>query len=350
MTESLRWLRLSEGALQRDELSPLLGDRRAQTNVIVARCEYVLGHWDKALVSAHSALDLAADESQLWITAQAHAISAMVHAGRGNFDVADRHIKRGNQIAAVVPTVDAVGMTTCARAALAEVKGDSEAVIAELAVLTRGGGDHLPGSHSLFFWPTLVAARLDRGDRAGAESELAALIDSARRRCLDFRMQIHWLNARIAGLDGDSTRADVEYAAAVESETTDQLVLDRAAMRRDYGMFLRANRRRRAATEQFAIARRVLSDAGAFPYLRAVDSTITGGAGIPESADPDSALSILTDRERDVVVLAADGQTNKEIAAGLYVSVKAVEYHLGNAYAKLGVHSRRDLKGVVHRK
>jgi DNA-binding CsgD family transcriptional regulator len=51
----------------------------------------------------------------------------------------------------------------------------------------------------------------------------------------------------------------------------------------------------------------------------------------------------LTPSERRVVELAAQGMSNKEIAAALYVTVNTVEVHLSRAYAKLGVRSRRQL-------
>jgi DNA-binding CsgD family transcriptional regulator len=46
-----------------------------------------------------------------------------------------------------------------------------------------------------------------------------------------------------------------------------------------------------------------------------------------------------------VAGLAADGLSNKEIAATLFVTVHTVEVHLSHAYAKLGVHSRAQLSG-----
>ena len=46
-----------------------------------------------------------------------------------------------------------------------------------------------------------------------------------------------------------------------------------------------------------------------------------------------------------MAVLVAKGFTNPEVAEELYVSRKAVEYHLGNIFGKLGITSRRELRG-----
>ena len=45
--------------------------------------------------------------------------------------------------------------------------------------------------------------------------------------------------------------------------------------------------------------------------------------------------------------MAADGQTNREIAQALYVTPKTVEVHLSNAYRKLDIGSRRALAGAL---
>ena len=49
----------------------------------------------------------------------------------------------------------------------------------------------------------------------------------------------------------------------------------------------------------------------------------------------------------DVVEMAARGMTNREIAAALYVTIKTVEGHLGAAYDKLGIRSRRELGAAL---
>jgi DNA-binding CsgD family transcriptional regulator len=48
-------------------------------------------------------------------------------------------------------------------------------------------------------------------------------------------------------------------------------------------------------------------------------------------------------------MLVAEGKTNKEIAAAMYLSPKTIEYHLANAYRKLDIHSRAELVRIVAR-
>jgi DNA-binding CsgD family transcriptional regulator len=54
-------------------------------------------------------------------------------------------------------------------------------------------------------------------------------------------------------------------------------------------------------------------------------------------------VEALTPSELRVAQLAADGHSNREIAAELYVTLKAIEGHLARTYAKLGIEGRAQL-------
>jgi DNA-binding NarL/FixJ family response regulator len=66
------------------------------------------------------------------------------------------------------------------------------------------------------------------------------------------------------------------------------------------------------------------------------------GLRSPHARDTD--VLALTSAEHAVAHLVADGLSNREVATRLYVSTKAVEYHLTHIYAKLGISSRRQLR------
>jgi DNA-binding CsgD family transcriptional regulator len=55
----------------------------------------------------------------------------------------------------------------------------------------------------------------------------------------------------------------------------------------------------------------------------------------------------LTPQEAQIAQLAASGRTNQEIGAQLFLSPRTVEWHLGKAYVKLGIRSRRGLRSAM---
>ncbi|MFD0428400.1 helix-turn-helix transcriptional regulator [Streptomyces zhihengii] len=69
------------------------------------------------------------------------------------------------------------------------------------------------------------------------------------------------------------------------------------------------------------------------------------GERLPGEVSPadDPAIVDLSDAERRVASLAAQGCTNREIARKLFVTVSTVEQHLTRVYRKLRINSRSDL-------
>jgi DNA-binding CsgD family transcriptional regulator/tetratricopeptide (TPR) repeat protein/type II secretory pathway predicted ATPase ExeA len=66
-----------------------------------------------------------------------------------------------------------------------------------------------------------------------------------------------------------------------------------------------------------------------------------------DPAATDDPLGILTRRERDIVALAVQGLSDRQIAAELQVSVRTVEGHLYRSYAKLNIKGREQLPGIT---
>jgi DNA-binding CsgD family transcriptional regulator len=57
----------------------------------------------------------------------------------------------------------------------------------------------------------------------------------------------------------------------------------------------------------------------------------------------------LTAREREIVLLVADGLSTKEVAERLFLSARTVSNHLQNAYTKLGISKRSELAAALNR-
>jgi DNA-binding CsgD family transcriptional regulator len=110
-----------------------------------------------------------------------------------------------------------------------------------------------------------------------------------------------------------------------------------------------AQRRARQPSEARAPLRRALELAeacGAQSLVENVRAELAATGAKPRSAAL-SGVESLTPSERRVVALAAEGQTNRDIAQALYVTPKTVEVHLSNSYRKLGIRSRRELSGAL---
>ena len=60
-------------------------------------------------------------------------------------------------------------------------------------------------------------------------------------------------------------------------------------------------------------------------------------------------LDALSGREREIAALVAEGRTNREIGAEIFLSEKTVEGHLTRVFAKLGVTSRAEVAEAVGR-
>lgn len=115
---------------------------------------------------------------------------------------------------------------------------------------------------------------------------------------------------------------------------------------RHRGAALRRGHQGRRAREDLYAARDLAAEHG-FARLERLAGEELEAAGARPRTGPRTGAAALTASEERVVRLAAGGRTNRDIAAELFLSSKTVEFHLANAYRKLGVRSRGELRTKI---
>jgi DNA-binding CsgD family transcriptional regulator len=171
------------------------------------------------------------------------------------------------------------------------------------------------------------------------------LHDLARLGCAaEVTNRLHSLAA--AG-QGDYLRVLADNAAGHARGNPDALG-DAAERFAALGFNLRAAESAMAASEASARARDQRAATGWARRATELAARCEAPA-TPELIGPTAPVP-LTNREREIALLAADGLASRLIAERLYVSVRTIDNHLARIYTKLGVTSRSDLPAILRRR
>ncbi len=302
---------------------------------------YRTGRWDLAEAEADIALDWFADGDLPWAESLAHAVAALVPAARGQQSRADQLLAAAR--ASLEQTFNPQGAhaIAIAEATLRRALGDGAGMERALRTLpetaARGGMASAPFAP----WRPLHAeALVATGDVAGARRALRSWPRSGSP--LWFRLARQQLQARIALATGDAPGAETALRAGIAlldrhpEEIADECPVELAELRVLLGSMPHVT----DGPQQLAAARPVFVGLAATPWLDRIEAAAAG----PRTGDAREDRG-LTARERQVAGLVAQGMTSREAAEVLWVTPKAVDYHLGNVYAKLGLTSRRQLRG-----
>jgi DNA-binding NarL/FixJ family response regulator len=266
------------------------------------------------------------------------------------------------------------------------LSGDLQAAVAhgEQAV-GLGEGDVV----SVLSGCLLAEARLEAGDPERCRAELLAVAGGERLALVERGFQAHWYEVlaraelardRLSAAEGWAERAQAACAglgiagrevearraraavdlaagrpeqaaghaqAAVRIAAAAGLPLEAARTQTLAGCALAAAGDREGALDRLGAAERALTALGA---TRMADEAARElrrlGRRVPRGGRRGGAG--LSDRELELALLVADGHTNRQIAARLFLSEKTVERHLSNVFRKLDVTSRAAVAGRVH--
>ena len=303
------------------------------------------GRWDEALAAAREASDIAAAYKMETVAGSADLTMATVAAMRGEHNRVEPLLARAT---ASVDTSEYRGFAVRARhaAGLAAIaQGSYVSAYAQLSPLFTTDGTPLHHHFSYLAIADLAAAAV----RAERHREARKLIERALARVDPAPgPRLEQLAARARGLLAEPGDADARFAAPLAGPAGDAWPFERAQLQLDYGEWLRRQRRIRDAKPVLGAALETFRRLGAAPWTRRAESELRA-CGVAVTAPPTapSGLDGLTAQQREIVILAADGLTNGEIADRLFLSPRTVASHLYRSFPKLGIAGRHQLRDLV---
>jgi len=196
-----------------------------------------------------------------------------------------------------------------------------------------------PIGYGPYLLPELAEAASRTGDRALLEfslewlSQRTAVISSAWARGIE---------ARVRALSGEGEVAESFYRESIAHLSDPGVRLELARTHLLYGEWLRRERRRLDARKHLRAALEAFTSMGTNAFARRAERELlaTGERARKRTVDTRDQL---TPQETQIARLAANGRTNPEIAAQLFISPSTVEYHLRKVFRKLDVKSRTQL-------
>ena len=301
-----------------------------------------LGEWPRTLELSR---DLLAENEENGIRTIADGCLGFIRGIRGELGPGRRHLVHGFELAR---RLDVFSMQVDCAASLALVadfdSSPAEAIERCRFLLARWEESE---DHHYAVWGLRAAAsifaRNGLGDEAHACAEGLTRIATSSGHADALAALAHAIG-ETALLEGEPEVAAEQLGRAVELHRSLRIPAERVQILHRAGIALAAAGERELAIERQAEAYRLARKLGARPLAGRAASAIED---LGESAEQrlgraagDGEGSALSRRELEVVRLVAEGRTNKEIAAELFLSTRTVDMHVRNILSKLDCRSR----------
>jgi DNA-binding CsgD family transcriptional regulator len=311
----------------------------AYVYVLLAQAECLLGDFDRGRRNAEAAREIAEQAGQQALVGYGLAVRAFsdAHLGREpeTREAAEAALElgRATQLAPVSQfAAAALGLLELSLGNAAEAAER----LAPAVELAQTEGIEEPGLTR--YVPDAVEALIELG-RLEEAAELLAWYEGNA-----LRLERHGAIAAccrcrglLAAASGRLEEAPAAFERALAEHEAVPFPFDRARTLLVYGAALRRAKRKADARDRLEQA------AAAFDALCAAAFADRARAELARIGGRRRSEGGLTPTERQIAELVAEGRSNKEVAAALFVTVKTVEANLSRVYAKLGLRSRAEL-------
>jgi DNA-binding NarL/FixJ family response regulator len=272
------------------------------------------------------------------------AVLALADARRGQADEAIGSAEGALRLAAMQGLAWPAAMATWALGDLQLSRGEPEQALVRLETLWHGQRRERHPLIAVFAAPELV--------------EAAVRAKSPGRGDVAFEQLTSWAGAsgqswagalveRCRFLRADHPReADVAFARCLALHAEAAHPYDLARSQLAYGELLRRSRRRADSRQFLRSAVEGFENLGAVIWEQRARTEVRASGETLRQRGDHTTLDELTPQEETIARLVAQGRTNRDVAAQLFLSVRTVEFHLRNIFVKLGVTSRVELVGL----
>lgn len=312
--------------------------------IVRAEVNFRRGHWARALADAEEARGLADEFRQRAILPFTYALLAVLEAVQGKTEASEHHCVEASTLADALGLVGTDLFVERARGFAALGAGRSDEAVAHferVRLITERVA--IPSVVVGSWRENLLEAYV----REGREDEARHLLEEFQRRAEAAQHPyvfavLHRCRALL-----EPEEADAAFPEALRWHLEMVCPFERARTELAYGEYLHRSERRGEARRHLRSAMTAFQDLGAVPWIERTAAALRA-SGEPVSRDQLS-LHDLTPQELQVALTVAEGATNREAAAALFLSAKTIEHHLGNVYRKLGIRSRSELVKYVWR-
>ena len=311
----------------------------------LALAQYLAGAWDDVLLTAEQGFSAATIHSRRYELPLLHLAASCVPAGRGAAEEAERHTRLAEEAAASLEYGQERLYAAMARALVCQATGDYLGMADALGYWRDDSVlDGRSRVYAVLWRPLLVEGLVGSGQTGQA----AAALDQLRvdgRQASYLQPALAWLDGWLAEQRGAPEEAGRIYQHG-EDTASGHSPVHTARLLLAHGRFLRRIGQRRQAVERLRRANDLYLALRATPFIARTEEELAA-CHLPGNPAKKQSVLALTSRETEVAHLVGKGLSNPEVAAELFISRKAVEYHLGNIYAKCGLQGRQELRRFV---